>query len=511
MRPAACPIAAQGPPEPTVAPPSTQDVPSSTPKSTAGRRSKKLNISTIKFHVLGHYPATIRSLGPSDLYSTEWGEHFHKFPKAWAKQTSRRYLRMELSRHERRRKRLRHLKQRLLSGNTTARAQELREQIRASRDSNIHHFIGMSKRTFVVLLDFARHGRFSNDIAASVNGQSFIRNMKQYLLRRFIVAAKPDFSDQLLEELIHKHDWASLVLKNDRIYTHKIMRIKYTTYDTRRDEDVIHLDTDHCNVMLLNTGYSHGSSQHPFRYCKVIGILHGDVEYIGNIRGMYHDRSSRRIEFLWVRCPALTASSIHLSSFVPAILFLVSTKKPRYTTGKGLSDLAKDKSDWNMYYINRFVDRDMLMRYEWGLAVGHTYTHRDSATVIQRLLPRSAEAERGQAAPGRDQPLTQRGGQPNNGVDGPRRMARVGAESSIHSLEGEGDANGHVIANQRVDAGVGAAIVDAGGFEGADEFLLQGYDDYEGFDSDKSSDADSNDTGRFSDSEDERDFEMHGS
>ena len=50
------------------------DVPSGTemPASTQRRRAKRMNISTIKFHTLGHYPSTIRSLGPTDLYSTEW-------------------------------------------------------------------------------------------------------------------------------------------------------------------------------------------------------------------------------------------------------------------------------------------------------------------------------------------------------------------------------------------------------------------------------------------------------
>lgn len=40
--------------------------------SSKSRRPKKLNISTVKFHSLGHYPPNIRSFGPTDLYSTEW-------------------------------------------------------------------------------------------------------------------------------------------------------------------------------------------------------------------------------------------------------------------------------------------------------------------------------------------------------------------------------------------------------------------------------------------------------
>ena len=39
--------------------------------NSSSQRSKKLNISTVKFHTLGHYPSTIRFFGPTDLYSTE--------------------------------------------------------------------------------------------------------------------------------------------------------------------------------------------------------------------------------------------------------------------------------------------------------------------------------------------------------------------------------------------------------------------------------------------------------
>lgn len=66
----AAPVAAASNPR---RPPDAAD--SATKKKTAQtstRRSRKLNIGTVKFHALGHYPATIRLFGTSDLYSTEW-------------------------------------------------------------------------------------------------------------------------------------------------------------------------------------------------------------------------------------------------------------------------------------------------------------------------------------------------------------------------------------------------------------------------------------------------------
>ncbi|KAG2740831.1 hypothetical protein P692DRAFT_20689050, partial [Suillus brevipes Sb2] len=47
----------------------------------------------------------------------------------------------------------------------------------------------------------------------------------------------------------------------------------------------------------------------------------------------------------------------------------------RSPDGNGLSPLAKDKDDWHEYYINSFADRDTLMRYHYGLGVGHVYSH----------------------------------------------------------------------------------------------------------------------------------------
>ena len=50
--------------------------------------------------------------------------------------------------------------------------------------------------------------------------------------------------------------------------------------------------------------------------------------------------------------------------------------------------------------IQRFVDRDMLMRYHWGLSVGHTYSHvsdhsepNDESITPQVLHAQSLQAD----------------------------------------------------------------------------------------------------------------------
>ena len=42
----------------------------------------------------------------------------------------------------------------------------------------------------------------------------------------------------------------------------------------------------------------------------------------------------------------------------------------------------------------RFVDRDMFMRYEWGLGIGHTYSHKDATAANQHVLHTHASTTR---------------------------------------------------------------------------------------------------------------------
>jgi hypothetical protein len=216
-----------------------------------------------------------------------------------------------------------------------------------------------------------------------------------------------------------------VLFQNDRIYSHRLIRFNYTTYDVRRDQDVANPGTTHCNVMLLSdpgvgTVETSGAFKlkfHPFRYARVLGIYHVNVIYVG--RGMV-DYNARRFDFMWVRWyePPMAPIFDDLSgwntwrldrlSFFPvdhpgAFGFVDPADVlrgchiiPRFSDGHKRADgstvskCAQDHNDWKAYYVARFVnlhlyycrpslmfdsfvDRDMLMRYHWGLGVGHSY------------------------------------------------------------------------------------------------------------------------------------------
>lgn len=67
----------------------------------------------------------------------------------------------------------------------------------------------------------------------------------------------PKLYDHLLQRLLHdgkeitNDDWSQLIIQNNQIYCHKAVRINYTTYDNRREQDFINPRT-HSDIMVLS-------------------------------------------------------------------------------------------------------------------------------------------------------------------------------------------------------------------------------------------------------------------
>jgi len=84
------------------------------------------------------------------------------------------------------------------------------------------------------------------------------------------------------------------------LYRHKTLRVNYTTYDLRRQQDSINPRT-HPDIMLIShedSEMSDSTEAHPYWYARVIGIFHVDVLHSGLLsKSLY----KQRIDFLWVR------------------------------------------------------------------------------------------------------------------------------------------------------------------------------------------------------------------
>jgi hypothetical protein len=212
----------------------------------------------------------------------------------------------------------------------------------------------------------------------------------------------------------HRH----VFFKSGCMYKHQLLRINYMTYDVHHAQDLINPNTQHCDIMLLSN--DDDDESHPFCYARVLGVYHVNVVYTDP--GML-DYQARRLDFLWV-CwfqYSTTRSMQWADYWLDHIHFPPITSDnefgfvdPRdilrachiiagFASGKvhrdaiSISRLANDSQDWQCYCVNRyakhyhgqphfqnfacrFADHDMLMRFHWGLAVGHTYTHDSTLT-----------------------------------------------------------------------------------------------------------------------------------
>jgi hypothetical protein len=87
-------------------------------------------------------------------------------------------------------------------------------------------------------------------------------------------------------------DRQSMVFLRDRIYSHNVLRINYTTYDMCRAQDSINIRA-HPFVMVLAHEDDTDVDPHPYWYAKVLGIYHVNVR-------ISDQAESQRMEFLWV-------------------------------------------------------------------------------------------------------------------------------------------------------------------------------------------------------------------
>jgi hypothetical protein len=96
--------------------------------------------------------------------------------------------------------------------------------------------------------------------------------------------------DLVPDTTVSREQRMSITFKDDCIYEHATARIHFTTYDLRRDQDIINPGTDK-NIIAVHSPDEPGN--HPWRYACVLGIFHASVR-VGN-------GPETTLAFLWTR------------------------------------------------------------------------------------------------------------------------------------------------------------------------------------------------------------------
>ncbi|KIM28587.1 hypothetical protein M408DRAFT_307928 [Serendipita vermifera MAFF 305830] len=347
--------------------------------SDSTRRTKQFNILTYKFHAIGDGPSTVRLFGTTDSYSTWIGELLHKRPKSHFGRTAKNYSSTRgVTLIDSREEELIRFGIKYESVLPTSFLAPLKNIPRNVPDDPFpledHHYIPRSENSSLIIAEWLADHRGKEDVAIL----NFVTKLENHLITRFFHEETdkrfPDFPLERRRKVFIQHH---------KIYTHKRMRIHYTAYDVRRAIDIVNLQSGKQDILVA----SH-SVDDPFSYARVVGIYH--------VKASYDSRPPIRYDLLWVRWlvrssppnPVTTAgldavcfdpsaeaqfgfvdpsTVIRSSHLIPAWHHGVVPDQDRVTT-KFTS--TNGLPDYRYYYINKFVDRDMYMRYLGG-GVGH--------------------------------------------------------------------------------------------------------------------------------------------
>lgn len=196
-----------------------------------------------------------------------------------------------------------------------------------------------------------------------------------------------------------------------------MLHVNYTTYDVHHDQDIFNPGSDHCDLIMLVTPGSdeEPEPQHCFCYAWLIGVYHANIHFISPGSKDYLPRQLDFAHVWWFELvPPMSVENrtqLDMLQFVPmnnvnafdfvnpadilrgCHLILAFARGRSHPDHINFSPITKDGDDWKYYYVNRykyfqpfdmthllmivqrFVDRDTLLRYHWGLGVGHTYSH----------------------------------------------------------------------------------------------------------------------------------------
>ncbi|KAF7307484.1 hypothetical protein MIND_00542900 [Mycena indigotica] len=400
--------------------------PISKKKTPAQRLEKPFNLITYKLHAIPDYPDAIARFGTTDSTSTQNGEVAHRLVKYFYQRTNKREHVRQIAKHEQRRRLMRAMWERRRrykeaeKGNvnppsasnisTYANSTISHKATTYSHYTYVppeqHHYISDSTRTSIRLSDFVDTDLHSDTDTDSDGGDgpmaidppdpvipdpalhNFTRKLKSHLRQR-LLGSEYDGDDTCFtdEELIN------VVLEKDALYSHATLRVNFTTYDLRRDQDVINPRTR--KFCIVAGQDPQDSDSHELWYGEVLGIFHARVLLADQ------PNKAQRMEFLWMRwlqrdatyrcgLKAKRLPRVHyMPHDVPDTFGFLDPSDiirgchliPAFAHGRTTKYLPKSMArraseqdeDWKYFYVNMVVDRDMMMRYH-DRVIGHRKT-----------------------------------------------------------------------------------------------------------------------------------------
>ncbi|KAF8551580.1 hypothetical protein OG21DRAFT_1374859, partial [Imleria badia] len=183
-----------------------------------------------------------------------------------------------------------------------------------------------------------------------------------------------------------------VTIVENKIFKHKVLRVNYTMYDLRREQDSVTLRT-HPDVMVLSQETD--KQWHPYWYAHILQIFQVNVRYYGDQTGGEEIRRFNILFICWFgRNPDLQSG--FRARRLPKVGFLHEDNPDAFgflnpdnvirgvhlisSFANGLTEellgpsfirpIENDNKDWCLFDVNIFADRDMFMRFR-GSGIGH--------------------------------------------------------------------------------------------------------------------------------------------
>ncbi|KAJ3531358.1 hypothetical protein NMY22_g8186 [Coprinellus aureogranulatus] len=352
--------------------------PETKPTSTSGgigRQPRTWNINTPKFHALGDVVPYIRRYGTTDSYSTQLSERFHRVSKSRYRKTNKKDIHRQLSRLQTRQARLKKLRRQI---DPPAEEMDARALYTPQQSQSRWYFVGKSQNKPVHLAHFIRTN--INDWAV----KGFLLSLKNHLFPRLILVllreakANLDVYDnsvptlEALSKSFSADDVNHLHFHSERIYRHSVFKIRFTTYDCRAEEDIFNPSTSRRDFMCIREPSSlEGSSGTEDRDLGQVHWIVAGGDLISYGFAVSFAQAGSPLAACDFLDPVDVLRAAHIIPRFAAGLVHDPLNKEDQPKARAFSKCAQDRSDWKEYFVNRFADRDILMRFHHGLSPGH--------------------------------------------------------------------------------------------------------------------------------------------
>ncbi|KAI9057374.1 hypothetical protein FKP32DRAFT_1551893, partial [Trametes sanguinea] len=393
-------------------------------------KRKTLNLSTYKFHRLADYPRCIRRWGTTDNYTTQTSELEHRRVKRFYARTNKNTdFAWQIARHQRREAILNRISRHTLHrqartaqkpsgsrGQRQRRGPNALAQVPCAPLQPLHLRFEQSEP--LPACSPKDHTQISEEQANPVNihqyvaendddpaFKGFVQKLQVHVFKRLLEAQ----TGSLPDGQVSREDLRRLRIQRNRMYLHKVMRVNYTSYDMRREQDSVN-PRSHPDIMLL----APEEDSDPYLYARVISIFHVNAFLV--TPALEEEPEPQLIHILWVRW-------FELDTLIPAGLaarrpprlrfagleddpftFIAPTQVlrgvhilPAFHYGR--SDVALpypsitrgdiEDEDYAFYYVGIWSDRDLFMRHLGG-GIGHKQARMSASSAagtISRLSP----------------------------------------------------------------------------------------------------------------------------